>query len=459
MIDLTVIGGGPGGYSAAIRAAQLGAKVVLVEKDKIGGTCLNRGCIPTKSLLHPIELDDKLKKAQKIGLETKGKSFNYKKMQQWKNKCVKRLTNGVKHLLDKNGVEVIKGTAEVKNKNEINILETNNSFHTENVILAMGSTPKKLPISGINNKNVLNSKELLNTDKIPESLIIIGGGIIGIEFASIFAALGSEIKIIELEKNILPREDKEIADFMNQQLSKKENVKIYTEESVKEIKERDNSLKISLYSNQKLSASKVLLAVGRKSNLVGVQNININIDQSNNKVKVNDNLETSLENVYAVGDIIDSPQLAHVAFQEGITAAYNAVNEDKKDIDYKVVPWCIYSTPEIASVGLTEKEVIQKGYDYDKTIYPLSANGRAVVMNETEGFIKIIKENTYDEVLGVHIIGPQATELISSPTLGIKLEITTEELANNIYPHPTLSESIGEAGEMLEKGAIHYFDK
>ena len=202
-----------------------------------------------------------------------------------------------------------------------------------------------------------------------------------------------------------------------------------------------------------------MLAVGRKSSLVGVQNMNINIDQSNNKVKVNDNLETSLENVYAVGDIIDSPQLAHVAFQEGITAAYNAVNEDKKDIDYKAVPWCIYSTPEIASVGLTENEVIQKDYDYDKTIYPLSANGRAVVMNETEGFIKIIKENTYDEVLGVHIIGPQATELISSPTLGIKLEITTDELADNIYPHPTLSESIGEAGEMLEKGAIHYFDK
>lgn len=456
--NLAVIGGGPAGYSAAIRASQLGLKVVLIEKDKIGGTCLNRGCIPTKALLQGVGLKDEVEKASLLGIEAPNLKLNFNKLKDWQKNSVETLRNGVQGILKKHEITTINGTGQLVHNNQIKIMETGKLIEVENILLAMGSEPFILPIPGHDLPGVITSKELLELQEVPESMIIIGGGVIGLEFANIYNGLGTDVTIIELEKNILPYQDRTISEKMEEIMNKK-GINIVTGERVEKIQESQEGLKV-LFSDKSISGQKVLMAVGRKPALGNT--LKVGLELENNYIKVDKYFETSLKGVYAAGDILDTPQLAHLATAEANTAIHNIAvrhfkntDEKLKTVNYKAVPGAVYTDPAVASVGLTEQEAREK-YDIESYIYPYKANGKAITMNKTEGFVKIIKENTYNEVLGVHIIGNNAYELIAGPTLGINLEITTEELAETIHPHPTVSEILMEAAEMAGPGAIHW---
>ncbi|MCK8827062.1 dihydrolipoyl dehydrogenase [Natroniella acetigena] len=454
-VDVVVIGGGPGGYPAAIRAAQKGKKVILIEEDKLGGTCLNRGCIPTKALLKSAEVVETIKQSKKFGVEVTDYQIDFAGVMKWKDNAVNKLVQGIGHLMKSNQIEVINGYGEVVSPGLIKVKTESEkkNIKAENIILAMGSKPASVPIPGVDGSNVITSKEALKLKEIPNSLIIIGGGVIGVEFASVFSTLGSEVTIIEMMDRLIPREDKELGFELEKELKKK-GIKIKTNAQVKEINGgEEKSIKFSIDDQEKeLEAAQVLISVGRKPNINGIEALNLKLEQG--EIPVNKYLETEIKGVYAIGDLLASPQLAHVATAEGLIAAENICGENK-EIDYKAVPRCIYTHPEVAAVGLTEEEAIEAGYDLKIGKFPFAASGKATVMGESNGFVKIITDKEFDEILGVHIIGPHATELISETTFAINLEAIGEELAETIHPHPTLSESIMEAAHALNSEAIH----
>lgn len=456
-----IIGGGPGGYVAAIRLTQLGAHAIVVEKDKLGGTCLNVGCIPTKVLLHTAEIYEDILNSSLYGINVDGDiSIDWDGLQNRKNNITAHLVGGVEGLLRLNNVEVINGEASFVDKNTISVKKSDGTvenLNADNFIIATGSESIVPPIKGAELNGVLNSTEILSLEEIPEELVVIGGGVIGVEFASLFNTLGTKVKLVEMLPNILPPIDREISEIVKMKLESND-VEVYTSSQVTEIKESNGKLQTIVKTDNgeiELQGDKVLISVGRKPVLNGLnlENIGVNIDKKG--IKVNEKMETNIGGIYAIGDVVGINMLAHVASEQGVIAAENIMGI-KKEIDYKVVPSCVYTRPEIASVGLTEEETKKQGLDYNTGVFHLANNSKTVIMNEFEGtLIKIISNKKYDEILGVHIYGPRATDLITEAALAIRLEATLDELITTIHAHPTIGEAMKEAALDVRNIAIH----
>ena len=447
--DIAVIGGGPGGYVSAIRGAQLGAKVILVEEDELGGTCLNRGCIPTKALLKGVEFLDSAKKAKNYGIDFEGVKIDFPRLMSRKNTVVKTLVTGVTNILRSNSVEVIKGMGELISNSQIEVItpESKISLEAKKIILATGSISSNLQIEGIESKGVIDSDEILELTEIPKSLVIIGGGVIGVEFATIFSKLGTAVTIIELMPQIIPTEDSDVATTLENSL-KRGAVKVLTNATLSKIEETSQGCNAVFSTKdgqmQTVSSQTILVAVGRSPYTGGIELEKIGIKTERKRILVNGKMQTNIENVYAIGDVLGKIMLAHVAMEEGIAASENALGKSV-EMDYGAVPRCVYTSPEIGAVGITEKDAREKGVNIKIGKFPLTASGKAATIGEREGFVKIISDDKSEKILGVQIIGPNATDLIAEGVLAIKKDVTVRELASTIHAHPTLSEAVMEA--------------
>jgi len=455
--DIAIIGGGPGGYVAAIYAGKKKAKVALIEKGELGGTCLNRGCIPTKTLIHGANLLHAIKSAKDFGITVNDINLDWDLLQKKTARVVKTLTKGVEGLLAANNVTVIKGAAKLTDKNTVAISgESGQSTITaDNIILATGSFPAVVPVPGRDLPNVITSDQALFLKQIPSSMLIIGGGVIGLEIGYIYNTFGTKVTIVEMLPNILPRQDKELSSELKKQLEK-QGIEIYTDSRVREIKEKEGILETIFETNEgtkTVASEKVLMATGRVPAIEAFKDLGIYIEKTG--VVVDEYLRTNIDNIYAVGDLTGKTMLAHVASHQGITAVKNILGEKHK-INYRAIPSCIYTSPEVASVGMTEEEARMIFKDNIKIgRFPYSASGKAMTIGERQGFVKVIAESKYNEVVGVHIVGHNATELIAEAVLAIGLECTAEELANTIHAHPTLSETFMEAAFDLLGEPIH----
>lgn len=466
--DLVILGGGTGGYVAAIRASQLGLKTALVEKGKLGGTCLHRGCIPSKALLRSAEVYATAKRSEDFGISASDVSVNFSKVQERKNKIVDQLHKGVQHLMKQGKIDVYEGIGRILGPSifspmpgtvsvEMNNGEDNEMLIPKNVIVATGSRPRSLPGLEIGG-HVMTSDEALEMEDIPNSVIIVGGGVIGIEWASMLSDFGSEVTVIEYADRIIPTEDKEISKEMLR-LMKKKGVKVITSAKVlPETLQQGEGVTISAEvkgEQKEFRAEKLLVSVGRQANIEGIGLENTDIQVEKGYIDTNDYFQTKESHIYAIGDVIGGLQLAHVASHEGIVAVEHIANQNPAPIDYSLVSKCIYSTPEVASVGYTEEEAQEKGYKVKKGKFSFRAIGKALVFGESDGFVKIIADEETDDILGVHMIGPHVTDMISEAGLARVLDATPWEVAHTIHPHPTLSEAIGEAALAVEGKAIH----
>lgn len=457
---IVVLGGGPGGYVAAIRAAQLGGEVTLIEKSKIGGTCVNVGCIPTKALLYSAELLKEIRGSADFGIEVNGNvEANWSKIQDRKKAVVATLSSGIRALLSVNKVKTIYGDGKFLSKDAISVVKGDG--HTEkiefdNIIIASGSIPFVPPIDGKDLPGVIDSTDALSLKGIPKSMVIIGGGVIGVELASALNAFGCKVTIVEMLPFILPPIDREIGTAVKKKLES-DGIEINIGCQVNKIERADNKLKVLFTKGAEqisVKAEKVLVAVGRRADTG-----NLDLDKAGVKTQcgcivVNDFMETNIKGIYAIGDCTGKNMLAHVASEHGVIAAERIMGRDSK-MNYKTVPACVYINPELAAVGLTEEQVKEKGISYKVGKFPLVANAKSMIMNETEGFIKIIADTKYGEILGVHILGPRATDLIIEGALALRLECTVEELISTIHAHPTVCEAIKEAVLAVNKEAIH----
>ncbi|MFZ7103427.1 MAG: dihydrolipoyl dehydrogenase [Peptococcaceae bacterium] len=456
---IVIIGGGPGGYVAAIRAAQLGGKVTLVEKGKLGGTCLNIGCIPTKVLLHTAEIYESLQKPGDVGLKIAEAGVDWDKLLEKKEKVVTRLVNGVTSLLKANEVKVVQGTAAFVDTHAIKVSLTSGGSETitgDFFIIATGSEPFLPSIPGIELPDVITSTEALSLAEIPESLLIIGGGVIGVEFASFYASFGCRVTIIEMMPQILSNMDEELVGVLKKILLEK-GIRIINNVRVSEITGGEKSLIIKATGQDgqlEFQGEKVLVSVGRKVNIrdLGLEKIGLKLDQD--KIVVNHKLQTGIAHIYAIGDCTGINMLAHVASHQGMVAAENIGGGDVT-IDYKTVPSCIYTRPEMAGVGLTERQALELGYRLKIGRFPLAANGKSLIMDDTQGLVKIIAEEKHGEILGVQILGPRATDLIAEGALTLRLEATLEEIISTIHAHPTVGEAFLEGALAAEGRAIH----
>jgi len=457
--EVVVIGSGPAGYVASIRAAQLGGEVILIEKDKLGGVCLNVGCIPTKTLVQSVELASLIRRAKQFGLKVENFSPDLAQIMERKRKIVNQLVRGVEYLIKKNKVNLIKGRATIADSSRV-IVETEEGDYqikAKNIIITTGSSPANLPLEKIDTEDTLTSNEALDLKEIPKDLLIVGGGVIGLEFAHIYGGLGTKISIVEMLSNILPGEDREVSKKLQQILTKK-GLSVFTGSVVKSIERNKGNYTAWINTpggGKKIPLEKILICIGRVPNStgIGLEKAGVKVDKKG-WIKVNAQMQTNISNVYAAGDVIGGYCLAHVAQREGEIAAENAMGQPS-DINYRSVPRFVCSSPEVASVGLSEEEAHQKGYLIKVGRFPFVGNGKALVLGESEGFVKIISDAKSEEILGVHIIGPQATNLIAEATLAINLECTLNEIIDTIHAHPTLSEVLREASLGAKGRAIH----
>ena len=463
IFDIVIIGGGPGGYVCAIRSAQLGFKTACIEsRDTLGGTCLNVGCIPSKSLLNLSENFNKAKKNfSNIGIETGKLTLNLSKMMKTKERSVAVLTKGIEFLFKKNKVSYIKGYASFKSNNEIIVKEKNLQYiyKGNRIIISTGSVPISLPGIKIDEKVVVSSTEALSFDKVPKELVIIGGGYIGLEMGSIWKRLGSNVTVIEFLDYIVPEMDKDIStEFLKilkkQEINFKLNSKV-TGVSVAKDKAIINYISNKTSTKKRIEADKVLVAVGRKPNTEGLNLKRVSIKSDNQgRIQVNNKFQTSTKNIYAIGDVIKGPMLAHKAEEEGIAVA-EIIAGQSGHVNYNIIPGVVYTSPEVASVGKTEQQLIKENIKYKIGKFPFMANPRAKVVNETEGFVKILAEEKNDKILGVHIIGPHAGDMIAEMVLAMEFGASSEDIARTCHAHPTYSEAIKEATLELDKTSIH----
>jgi dihydrolipoamide dehydrogenase len=448
--DVAVIGAGIGGYVAAIRASQLGAKVAIVEKQYLGGTCLNVGCIPSKAMLHIAEVLHSIESFEDMGIHLpQPPTFDMSKAVAYTDKVVKRMTSGVGMLMKSNNVDVFDGLGTVDVSRNVTVTMNDGSqeqFSADKIILATGSVPFLPPFPGIDGNNVINSDTCWYWPKTPESIICVGGGVIGVELACMFNALGSKVTIVEMLPNILAPVDDEVRRLLVRILGKR-GIEIVTGAKVESIADDGNLKKVIARSEkgeQSFSGEYVLIAVSRIANTSGLEHLmEQGLDNERGRIRVNDKMETNLPGIYAIGDLVHGAGLAHVASVEGEVAAENAMGQEAK-MDYNVVPNPIYTFPEVAFIGLTETQAKEKYPEARVERFPWAAVGKAVAIGETEGFIKVII-GRYDELLGAHIIGPDATNLISEYSVAMRSELTADEIIETIHPHPTLSEGLREA--------------
>jgi dihydrolipoamide dehydrogenase len=467
--DLVILGGGTGGYVAAIRASQLGLKTAIVEKGKLGGTCLHKGCIPSKALLRSAEVYATAKKSEEFGVTTGEVGVNFAKVQERKDKIVEQLHKGVQHLMKQGKIDVFEGLGRILGPSifspmpgtisvEMNNGEENEMLIPKNVIVATGSRPRTLPGLEADGKYVMTSDEALIMEELPKSIIIVGGGVIGIEWASMLADFGTEVTVIEYADRIVPTEDKEVSREM-QRAMKKKGVKIVTSAKVlPETLQKVEGVTISAELKgepKEFHAEKLLVSVGRQANVEGIGLENTEIQLEKGFIQTNEFFQTKESHIYAIGDVIGGLQLAHVASHEGIVAVEHISGENPHPIDYTLVSKCIYSSPEAASVGLTEDEAKEKGYEVKTGKFSFKAIGKALVYGVSDGFVKIVADKETNDILGVHMIGPHVTDMISEAGLAKVLDATPWEVAHTIHPHPTLSEAIGEAALAVDGKAIH----
>ncbi|CUS79920.1 dihydrolipoamide dehydrogenase [Candidatus Kryptonium thompsonii] len=458
--DVVIIGGGPGGYVAAIRASQLGFKTALIEKDRVGGICLNWGCIPTKALLKSAELYNLMKRADEFGLKLENLAFDFKKVIQRSRQVAERLTRGVEFLLKKNNVTKISGEGFILKQNVVGVKGDKDEMEIEsrNIIIATGARPREIPGIKVDGKFIITSKEAMLLEEPPKSMIIIGAGAIGVEFAYFYNSFGTKITLIEMMPSILPNEDKEITDILAKSFQKS-GIEILTETKVISAVQEDNSavVKIERKNGEEiLKADVALVAIGVRGNTDGIGLENVGVEVENTFIKVDKKTyKTNVDGIYAIGDVIGPPLLAHAASAEGIRCVENIAGVETLPVDYNGIPSCTYCIPQVASIGLTEQKAIELGYEIRVGRFPFRANGKALALGETEGIVKVIFDAKYGELLGAHIIGPEATELIAEFGVVKTLEGTAFEIAKTIHAHPTLSETLMEASADSLKEAIH----
>lgn len=455
---VVIIGAGPGGYVAAIRAAQLGAQVTVVEDTEVGGTCLNRGCIPTKAIIASTEMLEKIKDFQEYGLEIKGEvSASLDRIIERKEKVVGTLVKGIKGLFKGLGIELIEGRGKVLGSGKVRATLKDGAQKekdADKIIIATGSRPLKIPAFPFDGKSILSSDDILGLKEIPKSLIIIGAGVIGCEFATIFRSLGTEITIVEMLPHSVSTEDEEISEVLEREL-KKRKIKLILNTKVEKVIRENGDVVATLTDGSEIRAEKILVSIGRAFNTdnIGLEESGINKGKRG-EILVNERMETNIPGIYAIGDVIGGMMLAHVASAEGLIAVENALGGNR-GMDYRVVPSGIFTSPEIGSVGLREKDAIQKGYDIKIGRFPFRALGKAHASGEIAGMVKIIVDAKDDKVLGVHIIGPHATDLVHEAALAMKMGATAKDIAYTIHAHPTFSEAIMEASEDVHGMAIH----
>ena len=458
--DLLIIGGGPAGYVAAIRAAQLGAKATLIEENALGGTCLNRGCIPMRALVRGVEFIDLVKKARDYGFNYGEASVDLAKMMARKDTVVKTVVGGVGLLLKENGVQIVQGRARLLSPSEVEVQQQGGDspkITARRIIIATGSRLKRLSIPGADGDGVITTDQALELKEVPRSMLIVGGGAIAFAFATIFSKLGTSVIVIEGSTQILPGVDREIVSLFEREL-KKDRIPVYTQVYIKAIADEgreDKAVAISIGGEETtLTSQCVLIAEEREANIDGLGLDRVGVKVSDGGITVNSGMETSVPGIFAAGDVTGGQMLAHVAFAQGRVAVENALGK-QSEIDYTAVPRCINATPEIASVGLTEDEVLAQGYQIRIGRFPFAASGMATILGERTGMIKIISEAKYGQILGVHIIGPQASNLIPEAVLAMKLDATPQEISSAIHTHPTLSEALMEAAMAVTGESIH----
>jgi dihydrolipoamide dehydrogenase len=462
ILDVVIIGSGPGGYVAAIRAGQLGLKTAIVERDKrLGGTCLLRGCIPTKALLWTAELFAHVQEAAEFGIDLQSPKINWPAAMKHKDKIVTGGVNGIDYLMKKNKVQVVRGHGRIvgKGKVEVTLNEGGGKqiLETKNIVIATGSVPKSLPNVPVDHKLVYNSDSILELAEIPKSILVLGAGAVGCEFASIFAHVGSEATILEFLPHLLPIEDEDASKELERQFRRR---KIGYELSarVTKVEPGGKGVKVTMDTpsgSKTLEASILLSAVGRSPVTEGLGLEATNIKPDKGFIPVDDFMRTTEPHVYAIGDVIPGPMLAHMASAEGVLAVEHIAGKEVHPINYDLTPSATYCYPEVASVGLTEQKAKERGYEVKTGIFPFSAITKARISGEGIGMIKVVSDKKYDEVLGVHLVGPHATELLAEACVALRLEITTEELGRTIHAHPTLSEIVKEGAEMTLGTPIH----
>jgi len=447
--DVIVLGGGPGGYVAAIKAAMLGGRVAIVEEGRFGGTCLNRGCIPTKTYTKNVEMLETIKKSRQRGITISGDiKQNIEEIVAYKDMVVKTLTDGVAGLLKSHGVAIYNGRGTASEDCSVHI-STGDVIQGKKMILSTGSIVRKLPIDGMDNKHVLTSTEMLDLVEVPKELIIVGGGVIGCEFAEIFNARGSKVTVVEMAERLLPMMDRELSEALEENFKNK-GIELVLGKSVKGFKTKGKKVEVTFDNDDSRSVNKVLFAVGRAPNYTGIDALNL--EQDKGFVKVNKRMETSIENIYAIGDLVGLSMLAHSASKMGEVAAENALGHEKI-VDLSAVPSAVYTVPEIASVGLSEEDAAKKG-KYTVGRFNFNGNGRALASGYMDGFVKVITGN-YGEILGVHMVGKGVDELINNASNLMALEIPADEAANLIFGHPSLGEALMESLADSVSACVH----
>ncbi|AND40632.1 dihydrolipoyl dehydrogenase [Cytobacillus oceanisediminis] len=458
MGSIAIIGGGPAGYVAAITAAQQGQEVTIIDQGPLGGTCLNEGCMPTKSLLESAEVYSQLYHANKFGIRLPSGliEIDWNAVQDRKNRIVSTLVQGIQYLMKKNKVKVIKGTASFKTSQVLQVVSNGNQqeMKADNIIIAAGSEPAPLPFAPFDGEWVIHSGQAMSLQSIPSSLLIVGGGVIGCEFASIFSRMGTKVTIVEMAGQLLPGEDEDIARVLHKQLEE-DGAAIYTSAALKHL---EAARKKAFIEDDKglheIQADRVLVSVGRKPRVNHLGLEGAGVDFSNQGIHVNDHMQTNIPSIYACGDVVGGIQLAHMAFHEGKVAALNACGMDAV-VHASAVPRCIYTSPEIASVGLTEKQAREKYGDIRMGEFPFSANGKALIANEQAGKVKVMIDPEFGEIVGISIVGAHATELIGQGAVMLHAELTADLMENFIAAHPTLSEAVHEALLSAVGHAVH----
>ena len=463
--DVTIIGSGPGGYVAAIRAGQLGLKVAMIEKEagaRLGGTCGLRGCIPTKALLNSAHLYEKAGHFEQFGLKVEGLSFDWSGVQKYKSDVVAKNSAGVSYLMKKNKVTVINGFGKIVGKGRVEVKGDDGKTQTveaKNIIIATGSVVRPIPGFETDGKQVVNSDQILELTSVPKSMIVVGSGAVGVEFASVYSRFGCDTTVVELMDRIIPGEDAEVSKEL-ERAYKKRGIKCLTGVKLDKLEKSKTSVKVSGKDAKgkevALEAEILLVAIGRMpyTENLGLEKTKVVVNPRGT-IKVNQYCETDEPNVFAIGDVIDTAWLAHLASKEGILVVEKLAGKKVEPINHRLVPNCTYCDPEVASVGLTEAKAREEGYDVKVGKFPFSASGKARILGETDGFVKIVSEKKYDEILGVHIIGPHATELLAEACVAMSHEATAESLSQTIHAHPTVSESVMEAAEGVHDLTIH----
>jgi dihydrolipoamide dehydrogenase len=458
--DLIIVGSGPGGYVAGIRAGQLGLKVAVVEKDsKLGGTCLHRGCIPTKALLHTANLLDEIRDAEESGIGVEAPRLDFPRAHRRKQQVVDKNAAGIAHLFKKYKTRAIHGFGRITGDHQVEVegAEGRSTYEARFLLIATGSVPREVPVAPTDGERVVNSDHLLRLERVPESLAILGAGAVGTEFASMFNSFGSRVTLVEMLPRLLPLEDEEVSKELERAFRKR-GITSWTGTKLTGLQKTGGGVALSFEGkDERLEAEMLLVAVGRGPVTEGIGLETLGLATERGYLPVNGFQQTAAPHVYAIGDVVTrTPWLAHKASAEGILAVEHMAGRPVQPLDYGKVPSVVYTRPEVASVGLTEAQAREAGHAVEVGKFPFSASGKALIEGQTAGFVKVVRETRYDEVLGVHIIGPHATDLIAEASVALRLESTAEELFRAIHAHPTLAEAVAEAAHASHGAAIHF---